>query len=164
MRPQKTRHIDSPPPWERYLPEGGQQTAELTLGLDMYEALRLVDAEGLPQEAAAVRMGVSTPTVCRLLGEARKRVATALRDGWALRCEGGNVQVRPGGGRGHGAAWRHGHGTLPPGEAATAEAAGAAPVPSGRMERHGGADSAGQRRGHGRHGRSRHMMEEDTPC
>ena len=83
MRPQKTRHIDSPPPWERYLPEGGQQTAELTLGLDMYEALRLVDAEGLPQEAAAARMGVSTPTVCRLLGEARRRVATALRDGAA---------------------------------------------------------------------------------
>ena len=108
MRPQKTRHIESPPPWERYLPEGRRQAADMVLGLDMYEALRLVDAEGLPQEAAAGRMGVSTPTLCRLLGEARRRVATALRDGWALRCAGGNVRVGPGGRHGHGAPWRHG--------------------------------------------------------
>ena len=111
MRPPKPRHIESPPPWERYLPQGRREAADMTLGLDMYEALRLVDAEGLSQEAAAERMGVSTPTLCRLLGEARRRVATALRDGWALRCEGGNVRLRPGGhGHGHGPAWRHGHG------------------------------------------------------
>lgn len=108
MRPQKTRHIESPPLWERYLPEGRRQAAVVTLGLDMYEALRLVDAEGLPQDAAAERMGVSTPTLCRLLGEARRRVATALRDGWALRCEGGNVKVGPGGRHGQGGPWRHG--------------------------------------------------------
>ena len=94
MRPPKPRHIESPPPWERYLPQGRREAADMTLGLDMYEALRLVDAEGLSQEAAAERMGVSTPTLCRLLGEARRRVATALRDGWALRCEGGNVRLR----------------------------------------------------------------------
>lgn len=110
MRPPKPRHIDAFPSWERYLPEG-RQAAEMLLGLDMYEALRLVDAEGLSQEAAAGRMGVSTPTLCRLLGEARRRVATALRDGWALRCEGGNVRLRPGKcGHGHGTPGRHGHG------------------------------------------------------
>lgn len=104
MRPQKIRHIDAPPPWRRYLPEGRRDAAEVTLGLDMFEALRLVDAEGLSQEAAAARMGISPPTLCRLLAEARRRVATALRDGWALRCAGGSVEIRPGGGHGH----RHG--------------------------------------------------------
>ncbi len=97
MRPPKIRHIDAPPPWRRYLPEGWPDAAEVPLGLDMFEALRLVDAEGLSQEAAAARMGISPPTLCRLLGEARRRVATALRDGWALCCEGGSVAIRPGG-------------------------------------------------------------------
>lgn len=119
MRPQKTRHIESPPCWGRYLPEGRQQAAEMVLGLDMYEALRLVDAEGLSQETAAGRMGVSAPTLCRLLGEARRRVATALRDGWALRCEGGNVRIDVRGRHGHGSAWRHGRQS----DAAAAQAA-----------------------------------------
>ena len=81
----------------------------MALSLDMLEALRLVDAEGMSQEAAANCMGISTPTLCRLLGEARRRVAIALRDGWILYCEGGNVQMRSqhgqerhGGPHGHG--------------------------------------------------------------
>ena len=155
MRPPKPRHIESPPPWERYLPQGRREAADMTLGLDMYEALRLVDAEGLSQEAAAERMGVSTPTLCRLLGEARRRVATALRDGWALRCEGGNVRLRPGGhGHGHGPAWRHGHG----GGAACAEQSGGdAATAAGREAIH--------ERGRGRGGRPpRRMSEEDTAC
>lgn len=148
MRPSKPRHIESPPPWERYLPEG-RQAAEMTLGLDMYEALRLVDAEGLPQEAAAGRMGVSTPTLCRLLGEARRRVATALRDGWALRCEGGNVRLRPGG-HGHGSAWRHGHGG-PSACAGGSESGAEAETVTGRGRGRGG-------RPHGR------MRGEETSC
>ena len=51
------------------------------------EALRLVDAEGLSQEDAALRMGVSRSTVCRILGEARTQVARALARGWAIRIE-----------------------------------------------------------------------------
>lgn len=148
MRPSKPRHIDAFPPWERYLPEG-RQAAEMMLGLDMYEALRLVDAEGLSQEAAAGCMGVSAPTLCRLLGEARRRVATALRDGWALRCGGGNVRVRPGGhGHGHGAPGRRGRGGAPGCADATGE--GAETV-SGRGRGGGGCPH-------------RRMKEEKTPC
>ena len=44
------------------------------------EALRLVDREGLDQEQAGAKMGVSRGTVWRLLSEARKKVATALTD------------------------------------------------------------------------------------
>ncbi|NCD24695.1 MAG: DUF134 domain-containing protein [Deltaproteobacteria bacterium] len=59
----------------------------LVLGVDGYEALRLVDAEGLTQEAAAMAMGVSRPTLCRILGEARTQVARALTRGWVIRIE-----------------------------------------------------------------------------
>ncbi len=49
------------------------------------EALRLVDLEGLSQEEAGVRMGVSRGTVWRLLQEARRKTARALVEGRSLR-------------------------------------------------------------------------------
>jgi uncharacterized protein len=48
------------------------------------EALRLVDLEGLSQEEAGARMGVSRGTVWRLLQSARKKVAQALTEGRSL--------------------------------------------------------------------------------
>ena len=42
------------------------------------EALRLVDLEGLTQEEAGERMGVSRGTVWRLLQTCRKKIAEAL--------------------------------------------------------------------------------------
>jgi len=44
------------------------------------EALRLVDLEGLSQEGAGERMGVSRGTVWRLLQSARKKAAQALTE------------------------------------------------------------------------------------
>jgi predicted DNA-binding protein (UPF0251 family) len=63
------------------------QLSGVVLGLDGFEALRLVDGEGLSQEEAAARMKVSRPTLCRILGEARAQVARALSRGWAIRIE-----------------------------------------------------------------------------
>lgn len=48
------------------------------------EALRLVDLEGLSQEEAGERMGVSRGTVWRLLQSARKKSAQALTEGRPL--------------------------------------------------------------------------------
>jgi hypothetical protein len=45
------------------------------------EALRLVDLEGLSQEEAGVKMGVSRGTIWRLLQEARRKTAAALSEG-----------------------------------------------------------------------------------
>jgi predicted DNA-binding protein (UPF0251 family) len=59
----------------------------ITLPLDGLEALRLADREGLYQEAAAERMGVSRPTFARILSRARAVVAEALVDGKVLLIE-----------------------------------------------------------------------------
>ncbi len=64
---------------------------EVRLDLDGLEALRLADLDGLYQEAAAERMGVSRATFGRILSEARTRVAQALVEGKALRIGGGSV-------------------------------------------------------------------------
>jgi len=57
-------------------PVGGLAIEDLRL--DELEALRLADLEGLYQEAAAERMGVSRPTFARILARARLAVARAL--------------------------------------------------------------------------------------
>lgn len=62
----------------------------VVLDLDEFEALRLVDAQGLSQEEAAQSMGISRPTLCRILGSARTRIARALTQGWAIRIAGEN--------------------------------------------------------------------------
>jgi len=48
------------------------------------EAQRLVDLEGLSQEEAGERMGVSRGTIWRLVQNARKKIAQALSEGRPL--------------------------------------------------------------------------------
>lgn len=54
------------------------------LGLDELEAMRLCDLDGLDQEAAGRRMGVSRGTIQRLLASGRASVLRALLDSSAL--------------------------------------------------------------------------------
>jgi len=50
----------------------------VSIGLDGLEAIRLADIEGLYQDAAAQRMGVSRQTYARVLSRARQAVAVFL--------------------------------------------------------------------------------------
>jgi len=60
------------------------ELTEVHLSADGWEALRLCDHEGLEHAEAADRMGVSRPTVSRILERARKAVAKALVEGCSL--------------------------------------------------------------------------------
>jgi predicted DNA-binding protein (UPF0251 family) len=101
MRPTKARTIGCMPACRRFHPlpetgetaekQGGGSTEVVTIGLDMLEAMRLVDAEGMNQEAAARSMDVSTPTLCRILGQGRRLAALALTTGSIINIEGGNI-------------------------------------------------------------------------
>ncbi len=64
---------------------------EVALSVDELEALRLADLEGLYQEEAAGRMGVSRATFARIVEASRRKVAGALVNGHALRIGGGAV-------------------------------------------------------------------------
>jgi predicted DNA-binding protein (UPF0251 family) len=65
------------------------QLAEVRLGLDELEAMRLCDLDALDQATAGARMGVSRGTVQRLVQSGRTKVLTALLDSSALIIEGG---------------------------------------------------------------------------
>mgnify|MGYP001824917401 FL=1 len=57
---------------------------QIILYRDELETMKLCDVEGLTQEQAGKRMGVSRGTVQRLLTSARKKVAEAVVSGAAL--------------------------------------------------------------------------------
>ena len=57
------------------------------MGLDEFEAIRLADLEGLYQEQAADRMGISRATFGRILESAHRKVAEVLAGGRCLRLE-----------------------------------------------------------------------------
>ncbi len=103
-RPCKRRSIAGMPGSVVYKPAGIPASALewLSLGLDEFEAIRLLDYEGLDQEAAAVRMGVSRPTVTRVYASARRKIAEALTEGKAISIEGGPVERMGMGNRGMG--------------------------------------------------------------
>lgn len=94
-RPCCRRRIAGAPPAGVFKPAGipGRFLEEVVLGLDGLEALRLADLEGLYQEEAAARMGVSRATFGRIVADARRRVAEALVGGKLLRIEGGPVDA-----------------------------------------------------------------------
>ncbi|HOG25948.1 MAG TPA: DUF134 domain-containing protein [Bacteroidales bacterium] len=92
-RPKKNRKISHPPLMQGFKPFGipRNRLGAVTLLYDEYEAIRLLDYEGLNQDQAAERMNVSRPTLTRIYEQARKIIAQALVEGQMINIEGGNV-------------------------------------------------------------------------
>ncbi len=90
------RWIEYLPPTTYFRPDGETPTQEIVLSLEELEALRLVDLEDLTQEEAAARMGVSRKTLWNDLQRARKKVVSALVNGYSIRIQGGEYKLRPG--------------------------------------------------------------------
>ncbi|MDD2995721.1 MAG: DUF134 domain-containing protein [Paludibacter sp.] len=92
-RPKQFRKIVSPPLMIGFKPFGIPRTQleEVVLHYDEYEAVRLLDYEGLMQEQAAEKMNVSRPTLTRIYESARKTIAKAFVEGKMIVIEGGNV-------------------------------------------------------------------------
>lgn len=97
-RPWRLRHISATTQIQGFKPMGipMAELEVLQLQLDELEALRLADKEGLYQEEAAERMGVSRVTFGRILQRARAKVSEALLGGKALLIGEGPVQLGPG--------------------------------------------------------------------
>jgi len=85
-RPKKKRCCEGKFCGHAFKPTGTplQELTTITLYRDELEALRLCDLEGLFQQQAGERMGVSRGTVQRILTRARKKTAQALVTGAAL--------------------------------------------------------------------------------
>ncbi|MEW6748531.1 MAG: DUF134 domain-containing protein [Candidatus Micrarchaeota archaeon] len=95
-RPRKCRRVSEEPGITYFKPAGVplRELSETRITVDELEALKLVDMSGMGQVDAAEKMRISQPTLNRLLGAARKKVAEALVGGQAIRIEGGDYYLR----------------------------------------------------------------------
>jgi predicted DNA-binding protein (UPF0251 family) len=95
-RPKKHRWVCCEPSVTFFKPRGIPMTElqEVCLTVEELEALRLRHLEGLDQEPTAAKMGISQPTLHRIVVSAHKKIADALVNGKALKIEGGTYVVR----------------------------------------------------------------------
>lgn len=95
-RPVKNRIIESMPNSEGFIPLGYNDTKEyqrVTMTVDEYETIRLIDYSGVTQEDCAESMGISRSTVTNIYDSARSKLADALINEKVLLIEGGNYDI-----------------------------------------------------------------------
>jgi uncharacterized protein len=96
-RPKCCRRITGEPACRAFTPVGGPVSPldRVVLSEDEFEAVRLADFEGLYQEEAAEKMGVSRQTFGRIVGAARAKIASVLVEGRALSIEASEAGITP---------------------------------------------------------------------
>ena len=150
-RPIKCRRVCAMPEKRMFAPVEGEALPEaVILTVDEYEAVRLIDNEGLTQADCAERMNVARTTAQQIYDSARQKLARALVEGLPLRIEGGEYRLCDGTGPHCGGEHcrRHGEGRGR-GEGCHGEGHGRG---HGEGRRGEGCRGQGRRAGHG-HGR-----------
>ncbi len=94
-RPRKCRKVCRLPERKEYGPlEAIRESAtKITMTVEEYETLRLIDLESLTQEECAVQMKIARTTVQGLYMDARKKIAESIVNGKRLLIEGGNYTL-----------------------------------------------------------------------
>lgn len=91
-RPLKCRRICRLPAATEFTPDGVCH-GEITLSVDEFEVIRLLDYDGLTQAQAARQMGIARATVTCIYAEARRKIAVAFVNARRLRIGGGNYAL-----------------------------------------------------------------------
>ncbi len=92
-RRKRCRRISGYPDYWSFGPEGPAAPETVTLQLDEYEAIRLIDYEKKTQEECASVMGVSRATVTSIYENARFKLADAMVNGKRVRITGGSYRI-----------------------------------------------------------------------
>lgn len=91
VRPRKFRRVCELPENDTFGPVGNIDPfkGEVTMSVEAFEVIRMMDLVGLTQDQAAEMMGVARSTVQRIYDEARKSLAESLVNGKVLKIQGG---------------------------------------------------------------------------
>lgn len=92
-RPKKCRRVCDLPENRAFAPLGNHRNRIISLSIDEYETIRLIDKKGFSQEQCGEQMDISRTTVQLLYASARKKLADALVDGAMLQIEGGDYRL-----------------------------------------------------------------------
>lgn len=90
-RPRRCRKICTEPAYDSFKPEGISVGEEITMTVDEYEVIRLVDLEKYTHEQCAERMGISRTTVTEIYESARYKLADSVVNGKKLHISGGTI-------------------------------------------------------------------------
>lgn len=93
-RPRKRRRVCCMPMNNLFGPFNARREEDMvSMTVDEYETIRLIDLEGLTQEECSKQMDVARTTVQGIYNDARKKLAQSLVNGKVLRIEGGNYKL-----------------------------------------------------------------------
>lgn len=104
-RPRKHRKVCCLPECSRFGPLPAPAGADfVSMTVDEYETVRLIDLEGFTQEECAEQMDIARTTVQGIYNDARRKLAEALVNGRILLIKGGDYLLCEGayGSRGRG--------------------------------------------------------------
>ena len=94
-RPTRCRRIGRIPAYRSFSPDDVEPAESVLLTIDEYEALRLLDGEGMTQEECAASMNIARTTVTAIYDSARKKIADVVVNGKRLLIAGGCCEYEP---------------------------------------------------------------------
>ena len=92
-RPKRKRRVCWEPDYIHFQPDGISPSERITLSVDEYEVIRLVDFERKTHEETAQQMQISRTTVTEIYESARFKLADCIVNGKQLQIAGGSYQL-----------------------------------------------------------------------
>lgn len=92
-RPRRCRRVCAEPDYGSFRPDGIPGGESITLTVDEYEVIRLIDLEKLTHEQCAKRMDISRTTVTEIYESAREKIADSIVNGKVLLISGGDYRL-----------------------------------------------------------------------
>ena len=89
----RKRIVCKEPDTKVFVPQKNNNSEFLTMTVDEYESIRLIDLEGFNQEECAHKLGVARTTAQLIYNNARRKLAMVLVGGMGLQIEGGNYML-----------------------------------------------------------------------
>ena len=92
-RPKRCRRICTEPDFDAFAPYGIPCAETVTLTVEEYETIRLIDLEHCTHQQCAQQMDISRTTVTELYESARYKIADSIIGGKTLVISGGNYRL-----------------------------------------------------------------------
>ena len=93
-RPNKIKNVCRMPNYTKFMAiNSNKLDTSIILSIDEYEAIRLIDYNGLTQEMCAKQMAISRASIQSIYNNARKKIARFFIEGLPLQIYGGNISI-----------------------------------------------------------------------